>query len=85
MATALSEGGGDFFPGGCLCHCFAVADMWGWGNKKRHRGGCLFHAVGVVYYQMMARSAGSSHILSPGWMPKASKKVSMFLKVALTR
>ena len=39
----------------------------------------------VVDYQMMARSAGSSHILSPALMPKASKKVSMFLNVAFTR
>ena len=48
---------------------------------------CIVHyALSVVRnYQMMVRSFSSSHILAPGLMSKALKKVSMLRRVALTR
>ena len=70
-----------------LCRDSVTAPSWHPAIGKSTRGAGLRVLVDIQCgdYQMMARSLGSSHILSPALMPKASKKVSMFLSVAFTR
>ena len=45
---------------------------------------CIMNSA-LINYQMMVRSFSSSHILAPGLMSNALKKVSMLRRVAFTR
>ena len=75
--------------GGCLVvHCtFGISSVQSFVQSLKNYALCIENYVLSVVrnYQMMVRSFSSSHILAPGLMSKALKKVSMLRRVALTR
>ena len=70
------------------CNCtFGISRVQSFVRSLENYALCIENYVLSIVrnYQMMVRSFSSSHILAPGLMSKALKKVSMLRRVALTR